>query len=470
VYYTNWSQYRQCNKFFPEDILPIVSRLTHINYAFAKIDTGGNIIPIEWNDCVQGLWPGCQGFSQTLYDRINALKTRNPSLKTLISIGGWSWGGVIACPAFTGMARTASTRANFISQAIRFARVFNWDGIDIDWEYPGATDLGCSADDAPNFLALMREFRAAINAETVPPGKSRLLLTIASPAGIPRIDAMRLVDVAQYLDFINVMSYDLHGAWDTVTGGNAPLRDTGDRLSVTSAINYYAQLGIPRASLNLGYGTYGRTWDASTGVRPYPVGSPARGAGQAGQCTGEPGFMAYYEILTLLRSSGAISAYNTTLDFPYAAASTGNPWVGYDDVRSIQAKTTFARQQGLGGAMVWTIDLDDFPNGSPLITAIANGWGTGGTAGSVTTAIFAATSSSTAGISSTAAVATATTTTTTTASTTSSTTGLNCNGRADGMYCVDSVRFLWCPSQIIQSCAPGTVCRQSGNTIQCGFP
>jgi len=151
-YYTNWAQYRQgIGKFVPENITAIVNKITAIHYAFAKFDTSGNVIPIEWNDCPQGMWPGCQGYSDTMYERIIALKKLNPNLKAIISIGGWSWGGVIACPTFSQMAANPSARQNFVTQAVNYTKVFGWDGVDIDWEYPGYIANGCSASDPKNF-------------------------------------------------------------------------------------------------------------------------------------------------------------------------------------------------------------------------------------------------------------------------------------------------------------------------------
>jgi chitinase len=138
VYYTNYSQFRVCNSFVPENLKPILQNITHINYAFAQLNTSGYITPTEYNDCdISSGWPGCTGTSNNMYNRITNLKLLNPNLIISITIGGASWNNVPACPVFSAMAANSQTRATFVSQAVAFARKFSFDGIDIDWEFPG---------------------------------------------------------------------------------------------------------------------------------------------------------------------------------------------------------------------------------------------------------------------------------------------------------------------------------------------
>lgn len=376
VYYTNWAQYRQCNKFFPESIEPIVDKVSHINYAFAKFDTSGNVFPIEWNDCPQGTWPGCQGPNSpnSMFDRMFKLKQKNPNLKIMISIGGWSWGGTITCPTFSGMASNPTSRSNFVRQAIQFSRNFGFNGIDIDWEYPGAIDLGCSANDPENYISLISELRSAIEQDAVSNRTAaKLLLSVASPAARERISTMKLSSVVQFLDHVNVMAYDYHGSWDQKTGVNAPIRkhptDLYPDFNINTTIQIYNQFGINKSKLVLGMPTYGRTWK----VNPpnFSIGAPASGPGERGQCSGEPGFLTYYEIKQLI-ASGFTSSFDDTTQTPYAYSSTGSTWVSYDNEQSLNKKADLIKQHNWGGAMFWSLDLDDFSNGYPLISTVIN--------------------------------------------------------------------------------------------------
>eukprot|EP01121_Diplochlamys_sp_Union-15-3_P009201 TRINITY_DN2493_c0_g1_i4.p1 TRINITY_DN2493_c0_g1~~TRINITY_DN2493_c0_g1_i4.p1 ORF type:complete len:242 (+),score=26.84 TRINITY_DN2493_c0_g1_i4:27-752(+) len=213
AYYTNWAQYRRCAgyEFFPENIEPIAWQLTHIHYAFAKFDEAGNVIPIEWNDCTIGEWPGCQGQSDTMFKRMMAIKDKYSHLKVLISLGGWSWGPIDACPIFSAMAASPEARAKFVNQSVSFARVFKFDGIDVDWEYPAALDRGCKKEDTQNFEYLISELRSEIDKEAQKSGKTKLLLSISSPAAPDVIEDVKPENLEQYLDYLNLMCYDYHG-------------------------------------------------------------------------------------------------------------------------------------------------------------------------------------------------------------------------------------------------------------------
>ncbi|KAL3273802.1 hypothetical protein HHI36_015230 [Cryptolaemus montrouzieri] len=136
-YYTNWSQYRtKVAKFTPEDILPDLC--THIIFAFGWLKKG-KLSSFESNDETKDGKTG-------LYDRINKLKKSNPKLKTLLAIGGWSFG----TQKFKDMAKTRYARQTFIFSAIPFLRDRGFDGLDIDWEYPKGSD------DKKNYVLLLK--------------------------------------------------------------------------------------------------------------------------------------------------------------------------------------------------------------------------------------------------------------------------------------------------------------------------
>jgi len=376
VYYTNWSQYRPCNKFMPENIEPIVNLITDINYAFAKLDTSGNVIPIEWNDCPSGAWPGCQGPNSpnSMYDRIFNLKHKNENLTIAITIGGWSWGGTIVCPTYSAMAANSVSRARFVQQSIQFARTFGFDAIDIDWEYPGAIDLGCSANDAANFISLMSELRTAIDDEAeANPNVDKLILSIAAPAAATRINAMQLSNAVQFLDYVNVMAYDYHGSWESITGINAPLYKylSGPYadFNVNTTVQIYNTFGVDKSKFILGMPTYGRSWTISSSN--CNIGAPTSGPGAAGRCTGQTGILAYYEIEQLISSPGLSVVYDNITQTPYAYSSSGT-WISYDNELSITKKAELVKRNKWGGSMFWSLDFDDFTDGYPLITAAIN--------------------------------------------------------------------------------------------------
>ncbi|XP_065157272.1 probable chitinase 10 isoform X2 [Atheta coriaria] len=343
-YYTNWSQYRpKIGKFTPEDITPDLC--THIIFSFGWLKKG-KLSSFESNDEAKDGKTG-------LYDRINKLKKANPSLKTLLAIGGWSFG----TQKFKDMSGTRYARQTFIYSAIPFLRDRGFDGLDIDWEYPKGSD------DKKNYVHLLKELREAFEAEAQEIKKPRLLLSAAVPVGPDNIKSGYDVPaVASYLDFINLMAYDFHGKWERETGHNAPLyapssdSEWRKQLSVDHAANLWVKLGAPREKLIIGMPTYGRTFTLSNPSK-YSVNSPASGGGKEGTYTKEGGFLAYYEVCEMLRN-GASYVWDEEMKVPYAVH--GDQWVGFDDEKSIRHKMKWIKEGGYGGAMVWTVDMDDF--------------------------------------------------------------------------------------------------------------
>ncbi|XP_017755457.1 PREDICTED: probable chitinase 3 [Eufriesea mexicana] len=343
-YYTNWSQYRtKIGKFMPEDIQPDLC--THIVFAFGWLKKN-KLTSFESNDETKDGKTG-------LYERIVNLKKANPSLKILLAIGGWSFG----TQKFKDVSSTRYARQTFIYSAISYLRDRNFDGLDIDWEYPKG------GDDKKNYVLLLKELREAFEAEAQEKKMPRLLLTAAVPVGPDNVKSGYDVPaVASYLDFINLMAYDFHGKWERETGHNAPLHASSldsewqKQLSVDNAASMWVRLGAPKEKLIIGMPTYGRSFTLSNAAN-FRVHAPASGGGKAGEYTKESGFLAYYEICEMLRNGGAY-VWDDEMKVPYMVYN--DQWVGFDDEKSIRLKMDWLKNKGYGGAMVWTVDMDDF--------------------------------------------------------------------------------------------------------------
>ncbi|XP_067687454.1 uncharacterized protein [Haliotis asinina] len=349
-YYTNWSQYRkQPARFFPFNIDPFLC--THLIFAFAKIDFKGHLAPYEWND-IQ--YPH-------LYKQFTGLKKKNPHLKTLLAVGGWTHGS----RPFTDMVKTPEGRKSFIEQSVQYLRAHNFDGIDLDWEYPA--NRGSPADDKKKFSLLVMELRDAYEQEAVRTGKERLLVTAAVAGGEKIVKSAYEVPVInKYLDFINLMSYDLNGAWSKVLGINAPLYKSNSpnapskSPSVDEVVQLWLDLGATRDKLVMGIPTYGRSFTLCSDKQIH-VGDKNCGAGRPSQFTREKGFVSYYEMSKYLEQDWTRVWLEDQM-VPYAYNLRLKQWVGYDDIQSVKLKAQYIKHRQLAGAMVWAVDLDDFGN------------------------------------------------------------------------------------------------------------
>ncbi|XP_017306651.1 chitinase, acidic.1 [Ictalurus punctatus] len=340
-YFSNWSQYRPASgRFTPDNVDPFLC--THVIYALATIGPDYRLTTIEWND-------------EEMYMKLNSLKNINPALKTLLSVGGL-YNGI---NQYSNMVATPGNRRIFIHSALLFLRAHGFDGLDLAWEFPAQN--GSPAEDKQNFAALIKELKQAIKQEAIDTRLTQLLLSIKAGALKPTIDAAYEVpEITSEVDFLSIMTYDYHGSWEKVTGHNSPLfkssfdQGTHTQHNINATVSYWMSKGAPAEKLLLGFPTYGRTFRLTT--TSTGLGAPTNGPADAGPYTRDAGYWSYYEVCTF--ASAAKVGWITEQSVPFA--THGSAWVGYDNHESFAAKVQWLTSMNLGGASVWTLDLDDF--------------------------------------------------------------------------------------------------------------
>ncbi|KAI9565681.1 hypothetical protein GHT06_009473 [Daphnia sinensis] len=366
-YVAGWSAYRPNNGAFTVDnIDPMLC--THIIYAFAGLDNVTYSIK-----SLDSFLDTEEGGGRGQYKKVMNFKKKQPRLKVTIAIGGWNEGS----GKYSDMAETPENRRLFINSVLAFIKKHGFDGLDMDWEYPGSR-VGSRPVDRENFALLLKEMRTEFD-------KSGLILTAAIGAAPQTINrAYDVPAITQHLHYIHIMAYDYHGSWDFQIGHNAPLRlpvnsstvDLELRLSVEDTITYLLKLGASPEKLVVGIPFYGRTFTlVDRNLRD--IGSASNGTGFQGPYTREDGFLGYNEIckeLTTKKEGNEwVEQWDDVAQVPYMY--NGEKWVSFDNQRSVAIKARYAFNQGLGGLMVWAIDNDDFmPECSnvryPLLRAI----------------------------------------------------------------------------------------------------
>jgi chitinase len=391
----------------------VADKLTHLFYAFSALSaptsaTAACVLADPYADYqktsvpqVTGPYSGAGGVYGN-FGAIQQLKSAHPNLKTLISIGG---ANAANTAAFVSSASTAAGRTALASSCINMFIKGNlasgitapglFDGINIDWEFPAATDT-------TNFTALLTEFRNQLTTLTATNGK-KYLLTFDAPAGKSDAnnpggyDTIDIPATFAQSDFVTIDGYNYAGDWELATNDASPLYDApanplhGTGLTIDATVQAYLATGVPASKYTMGFPAYGAGWTGgltnsncgeyqnATQVSPVPnsngVGLCSTGNNQSSPAAGcdvmlTNGLATYGTIKNLL-NNGYAACYDSTRVATSAFNPTTQTVFSYDDATSIAAKATYIKSHGLGGGYVWAVKDDD-ANGT-LVKALAAG-------------------------------------------------------------------------------------------------
>jgi chitinase len=406
AFFANWDRYARG---YLVDDIP-ANDLNVIDYAFATVTPEGACgLTDAWSDYQAPTWSGSDSVDGVADDPANLdqhlfgnfeqlakLKAAHPGLRIVMSIGGWT-----GSKYFSDAAATPASRRAFVASCIDLiikgdlpgggwpegaggdgAAAGLFDGINVDWEYPGV-DPGNGADhsaaDVANATALLHEFRHQLDATG--PG---YLLTAAIPGGnIHSTGSWQLHQVAQTVDWIDLMSFDYHGNWDPLTDFNSPFgldplepAVGGGALQWTwntaGSVAYFLANGVPADKLVVAVPFYGKEYD---GVGPADDGLyQPHGAAPANDSP------TYHDLVdtgladanlvpvgptAVSRDGAGINGFTRHVDVPagapwlYDPALNGGTFISYVDPDGVRARVALADALGLRGVWAWEISNDD---------------------------------------------------------------------------------------------------------------
>lgn len=315
-------------------------KLTHINYAFAVPAADGKLAPLTTLDSAN-------------LAKLTSLRSTNKDLKILLSIGGW--GG---CKYFSDAALTTTSRRKFADDAVALLKKHKLDGLDIDWEYPAQVGAGniYRPEDKQTFTLFLKALRDRLDEQGNQDKREKTdhyLLTAATGGDTAFVSHTELGKAQAYLDYVNIMTYDLYHGNDKVTGHHSPLDQSkkGDqsRNSSVSAVEGHIKAGVPARKIVLGLPFYGRGW---TKVNALDNGlfQPA---------TGEHLFISFDELSDkYIGKNGYTRYWDDDAKAPYLWNPTSRTFISYADEASFIPKLAYVKKEKLAGVMFWEYIYD----------------------------------------------------------------------------------------------------------------
>uniref|UniRef100_UPI003216810E glycoside hydrolase family 18 protein n=1 Tax=uncultured Draconibacterium sp. TaxID=1573823 RepID=UPI003216810E len=320
-----------------------VTGMTHINYAFGNIRNGEAVFDTTKID----------GKNLTPNDlvKLQGLKSKNPDLKILISIGGWSWS-----KGFSDAALTEESRLKFAQSCAALADKYNLDGIDLDWEYPNQVGAGNThrPEDVKNFTLMLKACREQLDLLAKSKGNNKhYLLTIASGADKAYVDNVEMGEIHKYLDFLNIMTYDFYNGLHKVTGHHSNYMPSAkpelDMNSVVNAVDMHVNAGFPAKKINLGIPFYGRIWKGVKTDSNDPLFKDAETVGMG---------IDYINFYQDINANGYTRYWDDNAKAPYLWNAEEKTFISYEDEESIKLKVDYLKNRGLAGVMFWEYSGD----------------------------------------------------------------------------------------------------------------
>ncbi|KAK6499976.1 hypothetical protein TWF481_010333 [Arthrobotrys musiformis] len=353
AYFQGYGMSRKC---LYQDALQIdASKYTHIHFGFGTLTPS---YEVEVGDKLSS-------YQFTEFKRITGAKR-------ILSFGGWEFS---TAPRTYKIFREGVKDQNRLKMATKiadFIKKHDLDGVDIDWEYPGAPDLPDfdpgKAEDGPNYLRFLAVLKSLL------PGKT---VAIAAPASYWYLKQFPIKGISMIVDYIVYMTYDLHGQWDAqnqwaqegCSTGNC-LRSQVNLTETMQSLAMITKAGVPGNKIVVGVTSYGRSFGMEKpgcwGPNCKFTGTRLQSHATPGRCTGTGGYIADAEINEIIRGTGPNGKSRVVTQFLDPGSNTdilvydNNQWVGYMSAATKQTRTAIYKRLGMAGTTDWAVDLQEF--------------------------------------------------------------------------------------------------------------
>ncbi|XP_077556362.1 chitinase-3-like protein 1 [Haemaphysalis longicornis] len=339
---------------------------THLIAGFVKTLPNGTMRMVRKSD------------PQQYQDLLN-LRSCNPKLKVLVTTGINNYNNRTDSKMFSKLINSTVGRRMFVNGSLAFLRRYGFDGLDLDWEYPGhytndPNEKKSPPEDKENFALLLKELQVAFRDQSDPEYCGDLLLSVPVSATQSYIyNGYDIKNISKYSDFVNVMCYNYHlfHKHKNYTRHNSPLFKNEEELKshrlspqakkffekayIEWTVLYLRELGLNKSKLNVGLPVFGRTFTlANSSDHGFlaPATGPGPGSGN--------GLVAYHWVCKFVNQTNTTAAYDNKTVAPYAYNDT--VWVAYNEEKAITAKVEWTVNNGYGGVMTYALNMDDVNN------------------------------------------------------------------------------------------------------------
>ncbi|KAH7320966.1 putative glycosyl hydrolase, family 18 [Stachybotrys elegans] len=345
AYFEAWNGNRACLKMDVDQI--DTKRYTHIHFAFIDITRDFKI-------------------DASKFQMQFAIFKQMTGIKKIVSFGGWDFSTLPGTFHILREAVLPKNRALFVSNIVNFFKTHNLDGVDVDWEYPGAPDIPdipppANPVEGMNYYQTLVDIKKQLGSD-----KS---VSFAAPASFHYLKSFPMKKMGESLDYIVYMTYDIHGQWDygnkwTTPGcpsGNC-LRSHVNETETKDALAMITKAGVPSGKIVVGVSSYGRSFKMAQAGCDGPnckyTGSSRASNALKGRCTNTAGYISNAEINEIIKSGKVTRQWKTAGSNILVYNST--EWVGYMNEDTKKERAAFYASYNFAGTTDWAVDLQEF--------------------------------------------------------------------------------------------------------------